>query len=122
MRQQQQQYAAVYGSGGQPLSGSPHPMGAAVAYFPGPQDSSSFQDGLSHVRHPSHQPLLHAHSGVHHPQQVMHLPPHLAHQAILDGGYPLPDGVGQDPLELGVLGPGGSPTGMIKYESPLPLE
>ena len=118
--------AQLYGQG--PLSGSPHHMGApSAAYFPQQQADNSnnnhFQDGLPpHVRHPSHQPLLHAHSGVHHPQQVMHLPPHLAHQAILDGGYPLPDGVGQDPLELGVLGPGGSPTGMIKYESPLPLE
>ena len=122
-QQQQQQYAAVYGSGGQPLSGSPHPMGAAVAYFPGPQDSSSFQDGLSHVRHPSHpHPQgLHAHSagGPHHP---LHLQAHLGHQAILDAGFPLPDGVGPDPLELGVLGPEGSPAGMIKYESPLPLE
>ena len=118
--------AQLYGQG--PLSGSPHHMGApSAAYFPQQQQADNnnnhFQDGLPpHVRHPSHQPLLHAHSGVHHPQQVMHLPPHLAHQAILDGGYPLPDGVGQDPLELGVLGPGGSPTGMIKYESPLPLE
>ncbi|KAM5533665.1 hypothetical protein V8D89_012632 [Ganoderma adspersum] len=121
LMRQQQQYAAVYGSGGQPLSGSPHPMGAAVAYFPGPQDSS-FQDGLSHVRHPSHpHPQgLHAHSGgPHHP---LHLQAHLGHQAILDAGFPLPDGVGPDPLELGVLGPEGSPAGMIKYESPLPLE
>ena len=129
MRQQQQQFA-VYGSGG-PLSGSPHPMGAVAsagpgAYFPqqaGPQDSNSFQDGLSRARHPSHphpQPL-HAHSGPHHPQVMAHL----AHQVILDAaGFPLTDGVGPDPLELavGVLGAEASPAGMIKYESPLPLE
>lgn len=127
MRQQ----FAVYGSGA-PLSGSPHPMGAAAAYFPqvqvhqqqGPGPQDSYQDGLSHVRHPSrpHQQPHHAHSGPRHPQQVMHLQPHLAHQAILDGGYPLQDGVGPDPLELGVLGQEGSPGGMIRYESPLPLE
>ena len=50
---------------------------------------------------------------------------HLAHQVILDAaGFPLTDGVGPDPLELavGVLGAEASPAGMIKYESPLPLE
>ncbi|PIL33357.1 transcription factor [Ganoderma sinense ZZ0214-1] len=134
LMRQQQQFAAVYGSagaGGPPLSGSPHPMGAAAAaYFPDTtNNSSSFQDGLSRGRHPSHpRPQgLHAHSGAHH--HPLHLQvqvqghAHLAHQAILDGGYPLPDGVGPDPLELGVLGgPGGSPAGMIRYESPLPLE
>ena len=52
------------------------------------------------------------------------------HHGMLDGAYPPPlahpdmDGAGQDPLELGVGVPGleASPTGMIKYESPLPLE
>ena len=42
---------------------------------------------------------------------------------MLDGAYPLVDAAPGDPLDMGMAAVlGESPTGMIKYESPLPLE
>ena len=74
--------------------------------------------------HPHMPPHPHAHSLPHHPHHPLqgHAHPGLAHPTLLDGAaYPLVDGTGPDPLDMAV-GLAESPTGMIKYESPLPLE
>lgn len=112
-------FAEVYGVNGS--GSSPHPQGA-MAYFPAVMDPL---DGPLHPQRMAPPPHVRSH-----PQAAGLMHPHLGHPGMMDGAYPHPLGsdggvgvVGVDPLDMDmVAGLGESPTGMIKYESPLPLE
>ena len=130
LRRLAEAYASA--NGGQ-LSGSPHPqvhMGAA-AYFQHHPHHQQQGHPPPPVTVPSQAVVpdsrsFHAHTGAHHLHHQQALLAHHSHahtHTMLDGAYPLVDAAPGDPLDMGMAAVlGESPTGMIKYESPLPLE